>query len=205
MLARFVRWCSAVAVAVAVAGVSAAAAAVPAAAQAPMASRSVGRAYAVVGLGAGTAALRCTICRGDPQRSLAAHLGAGWQQTPTFGVGLEGQSWLDVFGTGAGQVLLHAQVAARWRPYRHQPLVVTGGLGLLRHRVTDGPLVLESQAAAAQVRAAWDVRLRDGVALSPYVALLAGVPARLRAANGFAPARDARVGLAQSGIALTVF
>ena len=158
-----------------------------------------------VGLATANGGLGGAICRPNSTRAVAANAAAGWALRPRLIVGLQGQTWLDVFGDGFDQTMLHAQAIARWYPFSRQPLSITGGVGGLAYRVDDGAFVLRAQTVAAQATVSWDVPFRSRTTITPFVSFLTTMPARLRGANGFSLADDARFGLVQGGVALSWF
>lgn len=163
------------------------------------------RSWFTVGLASANGGLGCAICRPNSTRAVAANAAAGWTIRPRLVVGVQGQTWLDVFGDGFDQTMLHAQAIARWYPFARQPLSITGGLGGLAYRVDDGAFVLRAQTVAAQMTVGWEIPLRSKMTFTPFVAVLTTAPARLRGANGFSLADDARFGLAQGGVAISWF
>jgi hypothetical protein len=152
-----------------------------------------------------TGGLGCAICRPTASRAVAANAAVGYAVKPQLVVGVQGLAWLDVFASGLDQTALGAQVIARWYPWAFQPLAITGGVGTLAYRVDDGGFVLRAQTLSSQLTVSWELPARNGLTVTPYIALLTTTPARLRAANGFALADDARFGLAQAGLALSLF
>jgi hypothetical protein len=120
-------------------------------------------------------------------------------------VGLQGQTWLDVFGDGYDQTVLHGQAIARWYPFARQPLSITGGLGGLAYRIDDGAFVLRTQTIAAQMTVGWGIPMRSKMTVTPFVSFLATAPARLRGDNGCSLADDARFGLVHGGVAVSRF
>ncbi|MCU0622411.1 MAG: hypothetical protein MUF53_00960 [Gemmatimonadaceae bacterium] len=163
------------------------------------------RTWFTVGLATANGGLGCAICRPNSTRAVAANAAAGWTIRPRLVVGVQGQTWLDVFGDGFDQTMLHAQAIARWYPFARQPLSITGGLGGLAYRVDDGAFVLRAQTVAAQMTVGWEVPMRSKMTFTPFVAVLTTMPARLRGANGFSLADDARFGLVQGGVAVSWF
>jgi hypothetical protein len=163
------------------------------------------RSWFTLGLATANGGLGCAICRPNQTRAVAANAAAGWTVRPRLILGLQGQTWLDVFGDGFDQTMLHGQAVARWYPFARQPLSVTGGVGGLAYRVDDGAFVLRAQTLAAQVTIGWELPARNGMTVTPFVAMLTTAPARLRGANGFSLADDARFGLVQGGVALSWF
>jgi hypothetical protein len=163
------------------------------------------RAWFTIGLATANGGLGCAICRPNQTRAVAANAAAGWAIRPRLVLGLQGQTWLDVFGDGFDQTMLHGQAVARWYPFARQPLSLTGGVGALAYRVDDGAFVLRAQTVAAQFTVGWELPARAGMTVTPFVSLLTTAPARLRGANGFALAEDARFGLVQGGVALSWF
>lgn len=163
------------------------------------------RSWFTVGIATANGGLGCAICRPNSTRAVAANAAAGWTIRPRLVVGLQGQTWLDVFGDGFDQTMLHAQAIARWYPFARQPLSITGGLGGLAYRVDDGAFVLRAQTVAAQMTVGWEFPMRSKMTVTPFVSFLTTAPARLRGANGFSLADDARFGLAQGGVAISWF
>lgn len=163
------------------------------------------RTWFTLGLATGNGGLGCAICRPNQTRAVAAHAAAGWAIRPRLVLGLQGQTWLDVFGDGFDQTMLHGQAIARWYPFARQPLSITGGVGALAYRVDDGAFVLRAQTLATQLTVGWELPTRVGMTVTPFVSMLTTAPARLRGANGFSLADDARFGLVQGGVALSWF
>ncbi|MDX2183520.1 MAG: hypothetical protein SFW08_05990 [Gemmatimonadaceae bacterium] len=161
--------------------------------------------WAQLGGSSATGGLGCAICRPTASRAVAANAAVGYAVKPQLVVGVQGLAWLDVFASGLDQTALGAQVIARWYPWSFQPLAITGGVGGLGYRVDDGGFVLRAQTLSAQLTVSWELPARNGLTLTPYIAMLTTTPARLRAANGFSLADDARFGLAQAGLALSLF
>lgn len=161
--------------------------------------------WAQLGGSSATGGLGCAICRPTSSRAVAANAAVGYAVKPQLVVGVQGIAWLDVFASGLDQTALGAQVIARWYPWTFQPLAITGGVGGLGYRVDDGGFILRAQTMSAQLTVSWELPARNGLTVTPYIAMLTTTPARLRAANGFALADDARFGLAQAGLALSLF
>jgi hypothetical protein len=156
-------------------------------------------------VGATTGGLGCAVCRATANTATSIGGSAAWPLADRLSAGVEGLAWLHVFGGGADQTALGVSGIARWQPWRSRPVAVTGGVGVVSHRIDDGTLQLTSRAMLLSLGASYDLPLRGGVWVTPQLTLRMTSPTSLVAGNGIAFARDARLGLATFGVGLTWF
>ncbi len=161
--------------------------------------------WGAVGVGRGSAGLRCAACQSDQTAAFAGTLSIGGRPHPRFHVGIETWAWLDVIGNGVDRMARGTQLIARHYPLANRAMHVTGGAGTSRFSVDDGNTRFDATSPALTLGLGWDVPYR-GVLLSPAISVVAstgGALASRRTGNNVAD--NASLGLWRSTLSITWF
>ncbi len=155
------------------------------------------------GIGEGWAQVSCTICKGQQQPGLSAHLRLGGSLTRHVVIAGEGAAW-QRNTDGVRQTLASLGAAAYWYPGRRRtPLYLKGGLGFVTHRAEDGTDAITSTGFGPQMGLGYEFAVGRRLFFAPFFNVGWGVWFGSVKFNGAQAINPATVTFAQLGLGLT--
>lgn len=155
-----------------------------------------------LGLGHGSAQLTCAICAGGRDGGLSGFVRGGVALSPRLLIGAEVLGWRRHEG-GGDYTLTSAQGLLVLYPWRTRALHFSTGAGLARYTAQDTDNEISTQAFAMQVGAGWDVPVRRGISVTPFVNFVATTGADVKV-NSTASSLSANSSLIQFGLGVTL-
>lgn len=153
------------------------------------------------GLGSGWTRVACDLCRSSRGTAVSGFVRLGGRVRPGLLVGAEGSVWKKGDG-GIDETLFGLSANAYVYPRRGN-FYWKAGAGLLSYRNDDNRDVLTSTALGLHLGAGYDLRVRDGLYLSPYASVMVASLGGEVKFNGADILSKANLSLIQAGIGIS--
>jgi hypothetical protein len=161
-----------------------------------------------LGLGRASAGLACDACASGSTYAYVMHGTVGIRLRPTFLLGAETFSWLNVIGGGVDRIARGHYLIARNYPFgdagsASRRLFLQGGVGVASYRIADEDVAFRTQSPSVTLAAGYDWALRS-VTITPQIAAVASTGGPLHSDRTANPiAERARLGLLRTSVALS--
>jgi hypothetical protein len=152
-----------------------------------------------IGLSKGAGALTCTFCTRTSQGGFAGMLSVEKPYQKSIRVGLEANWWMHA-SDGSTRSVLAAMPVFHFFPWKQRPAYIKAGLGLGRFAASSDEEELRTTAISGVIGAAWEFRLANRDALTPYVSIVSGSGGDMRL-NGARVTSQGGLSLLQYGLA----
>lgn len=154
-----------------------------------------------IGLGAGSAGASCEVCDNDRSTGLSGNFRMGGTVSQQLLVGGEINGWTKS-ENGVDERIGFLSAVAYYYPMLANGLFLKGGLGYAWTEVADNVDQLKSNGLGAQAGIGYDMRLRRGFSLTPYVTYLRAFSAEGKF-NGQSLGENLNPNIVQFGLGLT--
>jgi hypothetical protein len=151
------------------------------------------------GLSRGAGALTCTFCTGETKGGIAGLLSVETSFKRAMRVGVEANWWM-TSSEGTSRSVLAAMPVFHFFPWRERPFYFKVGLGLGRFSASTDEEELRTTAMSGVIGAAWEFRLANRNAVTPYLSIVSGAGGDMRL-NGARVTSQGGLSLMQYGIA----
>jgi hypothetical protein len=154
------------------------------------------------GVGGGFGRVSCGICDANRKGSVSGYLRGGGTLSRRLLLGLETNGWTRSVD-GVDEFIIAVSGALYWYPNPRKRLYYKGGLGVMLYQIDDGPGRVASKAFGPNLGAGYDIPLRPGVSLTPFVNWLVASLGGDAKFNGSTVRDDVGLMLLQVGVGLT--